>query len=44
MKYKFVNHARNVYERACKYLPRIDKLWFKYIYMEETLGNYEIVR
>lgn len=33
MKNKFVNHARNVWERAVYYLPREDQFWFKYAYM-----------
>ena len=44
MKYKFVNHARNVWERACKHLPRVDQFWYKYTYMEEMLGNFAQVR
>ena len=34
-----VNHARNVWDRAVSILPRIDQLWYKYIHMEEMLGN-----
>ena len=40
MKNKFVNHARNVWERACKYLPIMAQFWYKWAYMEELLGNY----
>ena len=40
MKNKFVNHARNVWERAVYYLPREDQFWFKYAYMEELIGEY----
>ena len=40
MKNKFINHARNVWERACKLLPRVDQFWYKFAYMEEILGNY----
>ena len=40
MKNKFIDHARNVWERCTYYLPRIDQFWYKYIAMEETLGNY----
>ena len=40
MKNKFVNHARNVWERAIYYLPREDQFWFKYAYMEELIGDY----
>jgi crooked neck len=32
-------HARNLLDRAVTILPRIDKLWFKYVMVEETLGN-----
>ncbi|GLJ15384.1 hypothetical protein SUGI_0252520 [Cryptomeria japonica] len=39
MKHKFINHARNVWGRAVSHLPRIDQLWYKYIHMEEMLGN-----
>ncbi|XP_049368259.1 uncharacterized protein LOC125833161 [Solanum verrucosum] len=39
MKNKFVNHARNVWDRAVTLLPRVDQLWYKYIHMEEMLGN-----
>ena len=40
MKNKFPDHARNIWERATGYLPRIDQFWYKYIAMEEILGNY----
>ena len=40
MKNKFINHARNVWERAIYYLPREDQFWFKYAYMEELIGEY----
>lgn len=40
MKNKFINHARNVWERAIYYLPREDQFWFKYAYMEELIGDY----
>ena len=39
MRNKFVNHARNVWDRAVTLLPRVDQLWYKYTYMEEMLGN-----
>ncbi len=39
MKTRNINHARNLLDRAVTILPRVDKLWYKYIYMEETLGN-----
>ena len=37
---KFPDHARNIWERATHLLPRQDQFWYKYIAMEETLGNY----
>ena len=39
MRHRFVNHARNVWDRAVSLLPRIDQLWYKYVHMEEMLGN-----
>lgn len=39
MKTRNINHARNLLDRAVTILPRIDKLWYKFVYMEETLGN-----
>ncbi len=38
MKHKFVNHARNVWDRAVTLHPRVDQLWYKYSYMEEVGG------
>ena len=35
---RFVNHARNVWDRAVTLLPRVDQLWYKYVHMEEMLG------
>lgn len=35
MRHRFVNHARNVWDRAVSVLPRIDQLWYKYVHMEE---------
>ncbi|KAF0893166.1 hypothetical protein E2562_023193 [Oryza meyeriana var. granulata] len=37
MRNGFVNHARNVWDRAVSVLPRVDQLWYKYIHMEELL-------
>lgn len=37
MRHRFVNHARNVWDRAVSLLPRVDQLWYKYIHMEEML-------
>ncbi len=28
MRNKFLNHARNVFERAVDYLPRVDQFWY----------------
>nr|GEX90845.1 crooked neck-like protein 1 [Tanacetum cinerariifolium] len=39
MKNKFINHARNVWDRAITLLPMVHQLWYKYIHMEEMLGN-----
>lgn len=39
MKTRNINHARNLLDRAVTILPRVDKFWYKYVYMEETLGN-----
>ena len=39
MRAGFVNHARNVWDRACSLLPRHDVLWYKYTHMEETMGE-----
>ena len=44
MKNKFVNHARNVWNRAVALLPRVSQLWYKYIHMEEMLGQVENAR
>jgi crooked neck len=44
MRNKFVNHARNVYDRAVSLLPRVDQFWYKYSYMEEMLGNFKLAR
>jgi len=34
-----VQHARNLFDRAVTLLPRIDQLWYKYVYLEELLQN-----
>ena len=28
MRHRFVNHARNVWDRAVSLLPRVDQLWW----------------
>ena len=44
MKNKFINYARNIWERAVKLLPMEEQLWFKWAYMEEMIGNYTNAR
>ena len=44
MRHKFINRARNVWDRAVKLLPRIDQFWYKYSYMEEMVGNADAAR
>jgi crooked neck len=39
MRNRFLNHARNVWDRAVNLLPRVNQLWYKYAFMEEMLGN-----
>jgi len=29
MRHRFINHARNVWDRAVTLLPRVDQLWYK---------------
>jgi len=36
---KFVNRARNILDRAVALLPRVDALWYKYVFLEEAVGN-----
>ena len=40
MKNKFVNRARNIWDRAIAVCPRVDQVWYKYIHMEQMLGNF----
>lgn len=44
MRHKFLNHARNIFERVIEILPRIDQFWYKYAYMEELIGFYPKAR
>lgn len=44
MKNKFVNHARNIWDRCVTLFPRVDIYWFKYTYMEELVGAIEQAR
>ncbi|KAF2842298.1 TPR-like protein [Patellaria atrata CBS 101060] len=39
LKHKNINFARNIINRAITTLPRVSKLWYKAVWMEETLGN-----
>lgn len=44
LKHRNINHARNLLNRAVGILPRVDKFWYKFVYMEETLSNIPAVR
>ncbi|EDO19316.1 hypothetical protein Kpol_1036p61 [Vanderwaltozyma polyspora DSM 70294] len=44
LKNKYINHARNLLNLAINTLPRVDKFWYKYLLVEESLGNTDIVR
>lgn len=39
LKARNINHARNLFDRAVTLLPRIDQVWYKYVFLEELLGN-----
>lgn len=39
MKARNISHARNLFDRAVTLLPRVDQIWYKYVYLEEMLGN-----
>jgi hypothetical protein len=39
LKARNVQHARNLFDRAVTLLPRINQIWYKYVYLEELLGN-----
>lgn len=39
LKGRNVQHARNLFDRAVTLLPRVDQLWYKYVYLEELLQN-----
>lgn len=39
LKARNISHARNLFDRAVTLLPRIDQIWYKYVYLEELLGN-----
>lgn len=44
LKNKYINHARNLMERSITILPRVDKLWYKYLFVEESLQEWHSVR
>jgi crooked neck len=44
MRHKFVNHARNVFDRAVTVLPRVPELWLKFAFMEEMMSNVDLAR
>jgi len=44
LKHRNINHARNLLNRVVSILPRVDKFWYKFVYMEETLNNIPAVR
>jgi len=44
IKHRNINFARNLLNRAVSTMPRVDKFWYKFVYMEETLGNVPAVR
>ena len=44
MRHKFINHAKNIWERAIYHMPRVDQFWYKYAYMEEIIGDYSAAR
>lgn len=33
IKNRNISHARNLLDRAVTHLPRVDKLWYKYLYV-----------
>lgn len=39
LKSRNIQHARNLFDRAVTFLPRITQLWYKYVYLEELLQN-----
>jgi len=39
LKSRNVQHSRNLFDRAVTLLPRVDQLWYKYVYLEELLQN-----
>jgi len=44
MRNRHINRARNVWDRAVTLMPRVEQFWFKFIYMEEMLGNVQGAR
>ena len=39
IKSRNINHARNLLDRAVTRLPRVPKLWYKYLWVTEMLGD-----
>ncbi|KAG2359468.1 hypothetical protein BDR07DRAFT_1414879 [Suillus spraguei] len=39
LKSRNVRYASNPFDRAISLLPRVDQLWYKYVYLEELLQN-----
>ena len=44
LKGRNVQHARNLFIRAVTLLPRVDQVWYKYVYLEELLENAVVAR
>ena len=44
MEAKFINRARNVWDRAVTILPRVEQFWYKYAFMEEIAGAVDSAR
>jgi crooked neck len=44
MSNRFVNRARNLFDRVVALLPRVEVFWYKYSHMEEMLGNVDGAR
>ena len=41
---KNIMHARNLFDRACAILPRVDKFWYKRVHMEELMQQFSGAR
>ena len=44
LRHKQYQHARNIFERSVKILPRYDDFWLRYAKFEETVGNFDNAR